>query len=232
VVTYSNDAKSDFLKVPERVLIAHGAVSAECAQLMAQGVRRLAKTDIGLSLTGVAGPDGGTEEKPVGLVYIALAADRFCAVKELRFSAKLTRSEIRFRCANEALNMVRLYLLDPNSFENINAVDELKVDYRMTIRRGIAPQFKRCVLSPKEMPVEQAEQLQQLLENSGVLNVENAFVERAGTLVTWVLTVHEGSGAHQVSSHAGEVAGQSSELDVEDLLNFLNPYLEDWDLSE
>jgi len=232
VVTYSNDAKSDFLKVPERVLAEPGAVSSECAQAMARGVRRLAKTDIGVSLTGIAGTDGGTDEKPVGLVYIGLAADQFCAVKELKFSGMLTRAEIRFRSANEALNMVRLYLLDPNNFENINEAAELKVDYRMTITRGIAPQFKRCQLNPKDMPVEDADKLRQLLEGSGVLNVHEAFVERAGTLVTWVLIVDDGNGRHQISSHAGEVVGLGTELDVVELLDFLNPYLDEWDLSE
>jgi len=73
VVTYSNASKIALLGVPESVLAAHGAVSEETARLMAEGVRRLAGTDLGLAVTGIAGPTGGTEAKPVGTVYIALA---------------------------------------------------------------------------------------------------------------------------------------------------------------
>ena len=73
VVTYSNASKTALLGVPEAVIAAHGAVSAETARLMAEGVRRLAGTGLGLAVTGIAGPSGGTEAKPVGTVYIALA---------------------------------------------------------------------------------------------------------------------------------------------------------------
>ncbi|MDP1989725.1 MAG: competence/damage-inducible protein A [Syntrophales bacterium] len=73
VVTYSNAAKTALLGVPETVIAAHGAVSSETARLMAEGVRRLAGTGLGLAVTGIAGPSGGTEAKPVGTVYIALA---------------------------------------------------------------------------------------------------------------------------------------------------------------
>jgi nicotinamide-nucleotide amidase len=112
VVTYSNQAKSQFLGVKDTTLASHGAVSAECAEEMAKGVLRLGQADIGLSVTGVAGPDGGTEEKPVGLVYLGLACKDFYAGQTLRLGVKSSRSEIRFRTANEALNMVRLFLLD------------------------------------------------------------------------------------------------------------------------
>jgi nicotinamide-nucleotide amidase len=113
VVTYSNQAKSQFLGVKETTLATCGAVSAECAEEMARGILSLGHADIGLSVTGVAGPDGGTPEKPVGLVYLGLAARDFYAAHTLRLGAKSSRSEIRFRTANEALNMVRLFLLDP-----------------------------------------------------------------------------------------------------------------------
>ncbi len=73
VVTYSNEAKIDLLGVPEAVIAEFGAVSEQTAKLMAEGVRRLAGTDLGLSVTGIAGPAGGSEQKPVGTVYIALA---------------------------------------------------------------------------------------------------------------------------------------------------------------
>ncbi len=69
VVTYSNAAKTALLGVPETVIREHGAVSAETARLMAEGVRKSAGTDLGLAVTGIAGPSGGTEAKPVGTVY-------------------------------------------------------------------------------------------------------------------------------------------------------------------
>jgi len=75
VISYSNEVKESILGVPEETLIEHGAVSKETAQAMAQGARRLLGTDVALSVTGVAGPTGGTTEKPVGLVYVGLAAE-------------------------------------------------------------------------------------------------------------------------------------------------------------
>ena len=109
--TYSNQAKSQILGVNESTLATHGAVSAECAEEMAKGVLRLGQADIGLSVTGIAGPDGGTPEKPVGLVYLGLAFEDSYTARTLHLGAKSSRSEIRFRTANEALNMVRLFLL-------------------------------------------------------------------------------------------------------------------------
>ena len=73
VVAYANEAKMQILGVPEETLSAHGAVSAEAVQAMAEGVRRLLGADVALVVTGIAGPTGGTPEKPVGLTYIALA---------------------------------------------------------------------------------------------------------------------------------------------------------------
>ncbi|MBA7645627.1 Nicotinamide-nucleotide amidohydrolase PncC [subsurface metagenome] len=75
VISYSNEVKESILGVPEETLIEHGAVSKEIAQAMAQGARRLLGTDVALSVTGIAGPTGGTPEKPVGLVYVGLAAE-------------------------------------------------------------------------------------------------------------------------------------------------------------
>ncbi len=119
VVTYANEAKQKVLGVHDYILNTKGAVSAECAHAMATGVRKLAGADIGVAVTGIAGPDGGTVEKPVGLVYLALVADHFQADKKLTFSDKLSRNEIRIRSASEALNMVRMYLLDPESLQSV-----------------------------------------------------------------------------------------------------------------
>src|SRR5581483_10970149 len=73
VVTYANEAKEKVLGVSPQTLETHGAVSEQCAQEMCEGMRRLSNCDIAVSITGIAGPDGGTPEKPVGLVYVGLA---------------------------------------------------------------------------------------------------------------------------------------------------------------
>lgn len=112
-VTYSDQAKKEALAVDEGILTAHGAVSAECAFAMAVGARRVAGTDLGLAVTGIAGPGGGTKEKPVGLVFLSLVGPEGRFDKKLSYSNLLSRAEIRQRTANEALNMVRLYLIDP-----------------------------------------------------------------------------------------------------------------------
>jgi nicotinamide-nucleotide amidase len=113
VVTYADDAKNELLGVHKYILETKGAVSAECAHAMATGIRRIARADIGLSVTGIAGPGGGTDDKPVGLVYLALVAEHFQADKTLRLSSHISRAEIRARTAKEALNMVRIFLIDP-----------------------------------------------------------------------------------------------------------------------
>jgi nicotinamide-nucleotide amidase len=74
IVAYADDVKRDVLGVPADMLATHGAVSAQVALAMAAGVRRRLGSDVGVSVTGIAGPDGGTPEKPVGLVYIAIVA--------------------------------------------------------------------------------------------------------------------------------------------------------------
>ena len=73
IVAYADDVKRSALGVPREVIAAHGAVSAQVALAMAEGVRRVLGTDLAVAVTGVAGPDGGSEAKPVGLVYVAVA---------------------------------------------------------------------------------------------------------------------------------------------------------------
>ncbi len=122
-VTYSNEAKQRVLGVSDELLQNHGAVSPECAQAMALGIRKVTSCDLGLSVTGIAGPSGGTEDKPIGLVYLGLSArgedgeERYFA-KTLRLGKRLGRHEVRWRTAQEALNMVRLYLISPSLLDN------------------------------------------------------------------------------------------------------------------
>ena len=107
-VTYSNDAKIQ-LGIPEQLIIDHGAVSEQVASVMAENVARHFGANIGVGITGIAGPGGGTEEKPVGLVYIGLQIDDTNTVEKCLFSSK-NRQWIRSVAAMTALNMVRLRL--------------------------------------------------------------------------------------------------------------------------
>jgi nicotinamide-nucleotide amidase len=86
VVSYSNEAKEAFLDVPAATLDAHGAVSAQTARAMAEGARARFGASIAASITGVAGPDGGSEEKPVGLTYVGLATDAGVDVRRFQFA--------------------------------------------------------------------------------------------------------------------------------------------------
>jgi PncC family amidohydrolase len=107
-VVYSNRAKVGLLGVSEDIIERHGAVSSYTAIAMAEGVKTRSGTDIGVSITGIAGPAGGTIEKPVGLVYIAVAGDKKTDWKEYRF--KGGREEIKLKSATAALKYLRDYL--------------------------------------------------------------------------------------------------------------------------
>ncbi len=109
VVSYSNRAKVELLGVPVSLIEQHGAVSPEVAVAMATGVRHLAGTDLGIGLTGIAGPGGGTEAKPVGLTYIALADAHGGEWCEYRF--QFDREENKVWATQTALEMLRQYLL-------------------------------------------------------------------------------------------------------------------------
>jgi nicotinamide-nucleotide amidase len=109
VVAYANDAKTRTLDVEPMLLLEHGAVSAEVAEAMAIGVRERAGTDFGLSVTGIAGPDGGSEEKPVGLVFIALADDAHVENRKLMIPGD--RHLVRWRASQAALDLLRRRLI-------------------------------------------------------------------------------------------------------------------------
>ena len=112
VVTYSNRSKTALLHVPAELIERHGAVSAEVAEAMARGCREFAATDYALSVTGIAGPGGGTTAKPVGLVFIGLSGPAGCKTQEHRFGETLSREDIRERAAAVACNLLRLKLLE------------------------------------------------------------------------------------------------------------------------
>jgi nicotinamide-nucleotide amidase len=108
-VTYSNQAKTRMLQVPAQLIESRGAVSAETAVAMAQGARAASGADLALSVTGIAGPDGGTPEKPVGTVFIALADQGSCLVKQYQFQGD--RARVRSITCFSALNLLRKRLL-------------------------------------------------------------------------------------------------------------------------
>ncbi len=109
VVAYSNSAKTEMLGVPKELIDRRGAVSREVAEAMAQGIRQAARTDMGLSVTGIAGPGGGTKEKPVGLVYISLSSAQGVKTDEHKFLGN--REQIRIKASQMALDMVRRHLI-------------------------------------------------------------------------------------------------------------------------
>jgi nicotinamide-nucleotide amidase len=116
LVTYSNEAKERLLGVPRGLISEHGAVSEPVARAMAEGARRISGADYGLSVTGVAGPDGGSEEKPVGLVFVGIsdAEDTFAEKVDLTAWAR-SRAAIRERSTNRAFDLLRLRLEENQS---------------------------------------------------------------------------------------------------------------------
>ena len=118
-VCYSDRAKVELLGVPEALIRQHGAVSAEVAAAMAHGIRSRSRAGVGLSVTGIAGPTGGTAQKPVGLVYVGLAAPGLGGAEEKAGDAGLTREfrfhgdrqAIKLRASQAALEMLRQWLV-------------------------------------------------------------------------------------------------------------------------
>ena len=109
VVVYSNEAKTDLLGVPAELIRAHGAVSAPVAEAMARGVCRIGGTACGVAVTGIAGPDGGSPEKPVGTVFIGVASPAGVEVRRFRFAGG--REAVKGQSAQAALDMLRRALL-------------------------------------------------------------------------------------------------------------------------
>ena len=105
LVTYSNQAKIKFLKVPKKIILKHGAVSYETCLSMVKNLNKISKTNIAISITGIAGPKGGTKKKPVGLVYIGIKKGNKIIVKKNIFKNK-SRDLIQKSTVNQALKMI------------------------------------------------------------------------------------------------------------------------------
>jgi nicotinamide-nucleotide amidase len=108
VLVYSNQAKQDLLGVPEEILRSHGAVSAPCAEAMARGICARSGNPVGLAITGIAGPDGGTPTKPVGTVFIGAAVSGDVEVRRFQFAGD--RSSVKWQSTQMALDMLRRLL--------------------------------------------------------------------------------------------------------------------------
>ncbi len=109
VVSYSNRAKEELVAVPRELLTTHGAVSGPAAEAMARGICRKTGTPLGLAITGIAGPEGGTPEKPVGTVFIALATPDLATAHRVRFAGN--REAIKWQSTQLALDLLRRHLL-------------------------------------------------------------------------------------------------------------------------
>ena len=105
LVTYSNQSKMNILKVPKKIITKYGAVSYETCLTMVKNLNKISKTDISLSITGIAGPKGGTKKKPVGLVFIGIKKGNKTLVKKHLFKNK-TRVSIQKASVNKALNLI------------------------------------------------------------------------------------------------------------------------------
>lgn len=112
LVSYSNEAKTEFLHVPEELFLQVGAVSPEVARAMAVGAREAGKADLAVSVTGIAGPGGGSEAKPVGTVHVGLAWDGGATSEHHHFLGN--RADISYRASQSALALVRRFLMNPN----------------------------------------------------------------------------------------------------------------------
>ena len=105
LVTYSNQSKINILKIPKKIIMKHGAVSYETCLSMVKNLNKISKTNISLSITGVAGPKGGTKKKPVGLVFIGIKKGNKILVKKHLFKNK-KRVSIQKSTVNKALNLI------------------------------------------------------------------------------------------------------------------------------
>ena len=105
LVTYSNQAKINILKVPKKTIMNHGAVSYETCLSMVKNLNKISKTNISVSITGVAGPKGGTKQKPIGLVYIGIKKGNKTLIKKFLFKIK-KRNLIQKTTVNQAFKMI------------------------------------------------------------------------------------------------------------------------------
>ena len=110
VVSYSNKSKIDFLKVKQKTLTKFGAVSAETCKEMCKNLLKTSKTNIAISVTGIAGPDGGTKKKPIGLVYVGVCSKKKLEIIKFSFNKKLSRINIQYQTLIKTIELIKNHI--------------------------------------------------------------------------------------------------------------------------
>ena len=110
LITYSNEAKYKILKISKKIISKFGAVSEQCCVEMTKNLKKLSKSDICISTTGIAGPNGGSFTKPVGTVFIGLYVKKKIIIKKYNFNSKLLRKSIQKKTCMEALKLMKKYI--------------------------------------------------------------------------------------------------------------------------
>jgi PncC family amidohydrolase len=110
IVSYSNISKLDLLKVRQKTLTKYGAVSAEICKEMCNNLLKISKTNIAISVTGIAGPDGGTKKKPIGLVYVGICSKNKFEIKKFNFGKKLSRINIQNQTLKKTIELIENHI--------------------------------------------------------------------------------------------------------------------------
>ncbi len=111
VICYSNDSKIKFLKVKKETLLKYGAVSVETCKQMCNNLLKISKSNIAISITGIAGPDGGSIQKPIGLVYIGIASEKKIEIKKFLYSKKLSRTNIQQETLKSTIKLIKDHVI-------------------------------------------------------------------------------------------------------------------------
>jgi PncC family amidohydrolase len=106
-ICYSNESKIKFLKVKKETLLKYGAVSVETCKQMCKNLLKISKSNIAISITGIAGPNGGSIQKPIGLVYIGIASERKIEIKKFLYSKKLSRINIQQETLKSTIKLIK-----------------------------------------------------------------------------------------------------------------------------
>jgi nicotinamide-nucleotide amidase len=109
-VTYSNKSKLNFLKVKRKTLTKYGSVSAETCKEMCKNLLKISKTNIAISVTGIAGPDGGTKKKPIGLVYVGMCSRKKIEIKKFNFNKNLSRTNVQNKTLIETIKLIENHI--------------------------------------------------------------------------------------------------------------------------
>ena len=110
IVSYSNISKLDLLKVRKKTLTKYGAVSAEICKEMCNNLLKISRTNIAISVTGIAGPDGGTKKKPIGLVYVGICSKNKLEIKKFNFGKKLSRINIQNQTLKKTIQLIENHI--------------------------------------------------------------------------------------------------------------------------